>query len=177
VAQNFLELQFGDELDDAALEELATGPLVQRLQISESVPGGLGQCTREMFALAMLVRLGRITEQDVRSTFAAFKKLDRDNDGLLTSKEIIMSAVERKKKEQTVTGAMKRDAGSLLPKQRGALMTSPTNLSSRSHPNYTHGPESRFGRQRTASFESSYSAITYEEGDGDYQPRKSDHFF
>ncbi len=53
-----------------------------------------------MFALAMLVRLGRITEQDVRSTFAAFKRLDRDNDGLLTSKEIILSAVERKKREQ-----------------------------------------------------------------------------
>lgn len=178
MAQTYLELQFGDELDDAALEELATGPLVQRLQISENSPGGLGQCTREMFALAMLVRLGRITEQDVRSTFAAFKRLDRDNDGLLTSKEIIMSAVERKKKEQT--GAIPRDAESLLPKPRnnGASMISPVSMSSRSRQNYTHGPESRFGRQRAASFESSYSAITYEEGDADYQPpRKSDHFF
>lgn len=178
MAQTYPELQFGDELDDAALEELATGPLVQRLQISENSPGGLGQCTREMFALAMLVRLGRITEQDVRSTFAAFKRLDRDNDGLLTSREIIMSAVERKKKEQT--GAIPRDAGSLLPKPRniGALMTSPVSMSSRSHQNYTHGPESRFGRQRATSLESDYSAITYEEGDGDYQPpRKSDHFF
>jgi len=93
-------MQFGDELDDVALRELANGPLVKRLQISENRQDGLNKCTREMFALAMLVRLGRVTEQDVRLTYAAFRQLDKDNDGMLTSKEIIMSmsAAKRKKK-------------------------------------------------------------------------------
>uniref|UniRef100_A0A7S3VAR4 Potassium channel domain-containing protein n=1 Tax=Chaetoceros debilis TaxID=122233 RepID=A0A7S3VAR4_9STRA len=110
-------IQFGDELDDAALEELVTGPLVQRLQLSENNPDGSGQCTREMFALAMLVRLGRITEQDVRSTFAAFSRLDKDDDGLLTSKEIVMSAVERKKRQQIISP---RHDENLLPKRGGS---------------------------------------------------------
>jgi hypothetical protein len=49
-----LIVQFGDKLDEAALRELANGPLVRRLQISEDRPDGLKQCTREMFALAMV---------------------------------------------------------------------------------------------------------------------------
>uniref|UniRef100_A0A7S4MTB1 Potassium channel domain-containing protein n=1 Tax=Odontella aurita TaxID=265563 RepID=A0A7S4MTB1_9STRA len=90
-------MQFGDQLDDAALRELATGPLIQRLQLSVSRPDGLDECTREMFALAMLVRLGRITEQDVHATFAAFKRLDVDNDGKLNSKEIILGEVQKRR--------------------------------------------------------------------------------
>lgn len=41
-----------------------------------------------MFALTMLIRLGRITEQDVRSTFAAFQKLDKQNEGFISQKEV-----------------------------------------------------------------------------------------
>ncbi|KAI2493192.1 hypothetical protein MHU86_21341 [Fragilaria crotonensis] len=59
--------QFGDQLDDAALEELATGPLIHRLNLSAHHSNGLNECTREMFALAMLVRLGKVTERDVRT--------------------------------------------------------------------------------------------------------------
>ena len=88
--------QFGDQLDDAALRELATGPLVQRLQLRANRQDGLDECTREMFSLAMLVRLGRISEQDVQSTFAAFRSLDIDNDGKLNSRDIIMGEARRR---------------------------------------------------------------------------------
>lgn len=70
-----------------------------------------------MFALTMLVRLGRITEQDVRSTFAAFQKLDKDNEGILTSKRAIRP--------------VPRNVGNLLaPRQRRQLSNS--SLSERS---------------------------------------------
>lgn len=121
--ENAVLMQFGDELDDAVLRELAFGPMMRRLQIIESSPEGLGHCTREMFSLAMLVRLGRITEQDVRSTFAAFRRLDRDNDGLLTSREIIMSTVERRKRSAMKEEA-KQSAKNLLPRKMMGL-TSP----------------------------------------------------
>ncbi len=140
--------------------------------MSESSSEGLGQCTREMFALAMLVRLGRITEQDVRSTFAAFRRLDRDNDGLLTSKEIIMSAVERKKKEQMISPRERN----LLPQPRFMVPTETMPLTGQNAstpmPTYTtsnaHNVRETH-RERGLSFESgsasAYSALTYEDGE------------
>eukprot|EP00547_Thalassionema_nitzschioides_P005277 CAMPEP_0194219352 /NCGR_PEP_ID=MMETSP0156-20130528/25758_1 /TAXON_ID=33649 /ORGANISM="Thalassionema nitzschioides, Strain L26-B" /LENGTH=1274 /DNA_ID=CAMNT_0038948977 /DNA_START=58 /DNA_END=3882 /DNA_ORIENTATION=- len=89
--------QFGDQLDDAALRELATGPLIQRLRLSMSRSNGLDECTREMFALAMLVRMGKVNERDVRHTFAAFRRLDVDNEGVLNSKTIITGIMHKKK--------------------------------------------------------------------------------
>jgi hypothetical protein len=68
--------QFGDQLDDAALRELATGPVIQRLRLAGNDPDGLDECTREMFSLAMLVRLGQVSEEEIRQTFAAFRRLD-----------------------------------------------------------------------------------------------------
>lgn len=122
--ENSVLLQFGDELDDAALRELAFGSLMRRLELSDHIHEGLGHCTREMFSLGMLVRLGKITEQDVRSTFAAFRKLDRDNDGMLTSREIIMSTVERRKR-----AAMKEEVretmSNLLPRKGTGRASSP----------------------------------------------------
>ena len=88
-------MQFGEHLDDAALRELATGPLTQRLQLAADRSDGLNECTREMFALAMLVRLGRISERDVKATFGAFRRLDRDNDGKLSSKDIICGMFDK----------------------------------------------------------------------------------
>jgi DNA-directed RNA polymerase subunit M/transcription elongation factor TFIIS len=87
--------QFGDQLDDAALEELATGPLIHRLNLSAHNSNGLNECTREMFALAMLVRLGKVTERDVRHTFAAFRRLDVDREGVLNSKTIISGKIKK----------------------------------------------------------------------------------
>jgi hypothetical protein len=89
--------QFGDSLDDDALRELATGPLVQRLQLSKHKgPVGLEECTREMFSLAMLVRLGKVTEDDIKQTFAVFQKLDVHDEGVLNSKTIIGGLIRKR---------------------------------------------------------------------------------
>ena len=50
-----------------------------------------------MFSLAMLVRLGRITEHDVKATFAAFRRLDVGNYGKLNSRTIIEGEIMRRK--------------------------------------------------------------------------------
>lgn len=93
--------QFGDQLDDAALRELATGPLVQRLQLSTHSATGLEECTREMFALAMMVRLGKVSETDIKQTFKAFRRLDVDNEGILTTKSIIAGMVKSHRSSST----------------------------------------------------------------------------
>ncbi|KAG7349622.1 TrkA-N domain containing protein [Nitzschia inconspicua] len=87
--------QFGDTLDDEALRELATGPVIQRINLASKDSRGLDLCTREMFALAMLIRLGKVTEQDINLTFSAFRKLDVNNDGVLNSKSIIEGMIKR----------------------------------------------------------------------------------
>jgi hypothetical protein len=89
--------QFGDHLDDAALRELATGPLVQRLRLSANRTDGLDECTREMFSLAMLVRLGKVTEHDIRGTFSCFRHLDVNNEGVLNSKSIIAGMIAKQR--------------------------------------------------------------------------------
>ena len=50
-----------------------------------------------MFSLAMLVRLGRITEDDVKATFAAFRRLDVGNYGYLNSRTIIEGELMRRR--------------------------------------------------------------------------------
>jgi Ion channel len=100
--------QFGDLLDDDALHELASGPLIQRLHLSANRPDGLNECTREMFALAMLVRLGKVTEQDISDTFSAFNRLDVNHDGVLNSRSIIAGMIHRSKSKANCNGGMKR---------------------------------------------------------------------
>jgi len=90
--------QFGDSLDDDALRELATGPLIQRINLDGKDSRGLDECTREMFALAMLIRLGKVTEHDIKSTFAAFRKLDVNNEGVLNSKSIIGGLIQKRRR-------------------------------------------------------------------------------
>ncbi|KAL3796897.1 hypothetical protein HJC23_008850 [Cyclotella cryptica] len=87
--------QFGSQLTDDELQELSTGRLIQRLKLATNRPDGLDECTREMFSLAMLVRLGRITEDDVKATFAAFRRLDIGNYGTLNSRTIIEGEIWR----------------------------------------------------------------------------------
>ena len=67
------------------------------MKLATNRPDGLEECTREMFSLAMLVRLGRITENDVRATFAAFRRLDVGNYGTLNSRTIIEGELMRRK--------------------------------------------------------------------------------
>lgn len=89
--------QFGSHLDDEALRELATGPTIQRLHLSAARPDGLDECTREMFSLAMLVRLGKVSEDDIRDTFAAFRRLDVNDEGVLNSRSIIVAMIQRRR--------------------------------------------------------------------------------
>ncbi len=89
--------QFGNQLTDDELRELSTGTLINRLKLATNRPDGLDECTREMFSLAMLVRLGKITENDVRSTFAAFRRLDVGNQGKLNSRTIIEGELVRRR--------------------------------------------------------------------------------
>mmetsp|Transcript_17819 Transcript_17819/g.35741 ORF Transcript_17819/g.35741 Transcript_17819/m.35741 type:complete len:1241 (+) Transcript_17819:179-3901(+) len=89
--------QFGDQLTDDELRELSTGTLVNRLKLATNRPDGLDECTREMFSLAMLVRLGRVTEEDVKATFAAFRRLDVGNYGRLNSRTIIEGELMRRR--------------------------------------------------------------------------------
>ena len=88
--------QFGDSLDDEALRELATGPVIQRINLASKDSRGLDVCTREMFSLAMLIRLGKVTEDDIRLTFAAFRRLDVSNEGVLNSKSIIGGMIQKR---------------------------------------------------------------------------------
>jgi voltage-gated potassium channel Kch len=90
--------QFGDSLDDDALRELATGPLIQRIHLGGKDSRGLDECTREMFALAMMIRLGKVTEHDIKLTFAAFRKLDLHNEGILNSKTIIGGMIKKRRR-------------------------------------------------------------------------------
>ena len=87
--------QFGDSLDDSALRELATGPLIQRLNLATE--STLDECTREMFCLAMLVRLGKVTEEDIKLTFAAFQKLDVHDEGVLNSRSVIAGMIQKRR--------------------------------------------------------------------------------
>lgn len=87
--------QFGDSLDDSALRELATGPLIRRLNLATD--HALDECTREMFCLAMLVRLGKVTEEDIKLTFAAFKKLDVNDENVLNSRAIIAGMIQKRR--------------------------------------------------------------------------------
>lgn len=48
----------------------------------------------------MLVRLGKVTEHDIRQTFAAFQKLDVQNDGVLNSKSIIAGMIQKRRRMQ-----------------------------------------------------------------------------
>ncbi|KAL3894787.1 MAG: hypothetical protein SGARI_007640, partial [Bacillariaceae sp.] len=96
--------QFGDSLDDEALRELATGPVIQRINLASQDHRGLDVCTREMFALAMLIRLGKVTEQDIKLTFAAFRRLDVSNEGVLNSKSIISGMIQKRASQLNLAG-------------------------------------------------------------------------
>lgn len=106
------------------MRELATGPLVQRLNLSyQQNPTGLDECTREMFSLAMLVRLGKVTEEDIKQTFAAFRKLDIHDEGVLNSRSIIAGMIQ---KHRNSTVHLRRLASNETQSTAGIPFTSPT---------------------------------------------------
>lgn len=106
--------QFGSQLTDDELRELSTGRLINRLKLATNRPVGLEECTREMFSLAMLVRLGRITEDDVKATFSAFRRLDIGQHGKLNSRTIIEGEVMRVRSQMNIAAMAQAGEGSEL---------------------------------------------------------------
>ena len=106
--------QFGSQLTDDDLRELSTGRLIHRLKLATNRPVGLEECTREMFSLAMLVRLGRITEDDVKATFSAFRRLDIGQHGKLNSRTIIEGEVMRVRSQMNIAAMAQAEEGSEL---------------------------------------------------------------
>jgi hypothetical protein len=146
--QRTILTQFGDHLDDAALRELATGPVVQRLRLAANRTDGLDECTREMFSLAMLVRLGKVTEHDIRETFASFRHLDVNNEGVLNSKSIIagMIAKQRNSRMSAMTNNVScPDLHTLGRPLNSGTTTYPLHPSSQ----HSSGQQPWFGRQES----------------------------
>lgn len=125
--------QFGEHLDDAALHELATGPVIQRLHLSANRVDGLDECTREMFALAMLVRLGKVTEYDIKQTFASFRRLDVNNDGVLNSRSIIAGMIKKTQQQQRLILALKGQTDDKVCKQKTTI----NNIATTKYPSST----------------------------------------
>ena len=109
------------------MRELSTGRLINRLKLATNRPDGLEECTREMFSLAMLVRLGRITENDVKATFAAFRRLDVGNYGTLNSRTIIEGELMRRKSLRNLS-ALSPDNQLQQQQQQDIVYTSEFNM-------------------------------------------------
>lgn len=75
IDEDFMQKFGGNSNEIIAFRKSGVGPIVRRLQQLKEPGGDLNECTHEKFALAMLVRLGRITEQDIEMSFCAYDKL------------------------------------------------------------------------------------------------------
>jgi hypothetical protein len=148
--QRTILTQFGDHLDDAALRELATGPVVQRLRLAANRTDGLDECTREMFSLAMLVRLGKVTEHDIRETFASFRHLDVNNEGVLNSKSIIAGMIAKQRNSRMSSSAMTNNVSCPDLHALGRPLNSGTAATSPLQPSSQHSRgQPWFGRQES----------------------------
>ena len=112
-----------------------------------------------MFALTMLVRLGRISEQDIRSTFAAFQKLDKNNDGVLRGNSMPLNTLPM---PDLGAPQSQPDFSAMLPRQKNSSSLSET--SALIHP---LASQNIMGDERM-----NYMAISKEDG-GVYIPRNS----
>ena len=54
---------------------------------------GVGQCTREQYVLAMLIKVNKIDQDDIDALERQFSRLDTDHDGKLTPADL--TEVER----------------------------------------------------------------------------------
>jgi hypothetical protein len=148
--QRTILTQFGDHLDDAALRELATGPVVQRLRLAANRTDGLDECTREMFSLAMLVRLGKVTEHDIRETFASFRHLDVNNEGVLNSKSIIAGMIAKQRNSRMSAMTNNVSCPDLHALGRHSISPTTATMTSPLHPSHPRNSgQPWFGRQES----------------------------
>jgi len=116
--------QFGAHLDEAGFRELTSGDLIREIreslkceaerkldkkrareQQSKYIEGTKLDplsCTREEFLVAMFVRLGKVSMDDVQAIMGVFDRLDAGNDGVLNSRDIIFGEIQRRSNTRTM---------------------------------------------------------------------------
>ena len=76
--------QYGDTLSHEEFLELTRGELIRSLNVDADD----GKCTKATFALAMLVKLGRIDAADVAACASQFDRLDHNASGFLAREDV-----------------------------------------------------------------------------------------
>jgi hypothetical protein len=71
--------------------------------VGDSGGAGLFECTKEQFALAMLLKLKKISMDDIKACMRQFKQLDKDSSGILDAMDVLLAreahAAKRKRKQ------------------------------------------------------------------------------
>ena len=83
-AQRGVLRAYGDVLTEETLEALARGPLVKRLGLSQDD----SFCSRDEYALLLLVQQGKVSEADLAEVRASFDTLDVDKSGRLWRRDL-----------------------------------------------------------------------------------------
>ena len=99
-AEDIVRNQFGDEL---TAEEL-------RMLCKVGEPS----CSFHEYVLAMMVKLGKIDQDDIDACASHFQKLDTDNDGVLTVKDL-----NEREREDYATGHGVRETRSISSRHIG----------------------------------------------------------
>jgi len=86
--EEHVETQFGDKLSKSTYEVIIQK--VEHLKLTRS--SGPATVSQAEFALAMLLSLGRISEEDVAECVTTFDHLDGDHDGLLTPTDVTVTS-------------------------------------------------------------------------------------
>jgi hypothetical protein len=109
-AEEIVRNQFGEEL---TAEEL-------RMLCKVGAPS----CTFHEYVLAMMIKLGKIDQDDIDDCARSFQKLDTDNDGMLTVKDL-----NKREREDYATGQGVRETRDMSSHELfvGVLSTVPPN--------------------------------------------------
>ena len=78
--------QFGEHLSASELIELTDGKFMKEMGLHESTQSDA--CTRNEFILAMLLRLEKVSKQDLAACRVQFDKLDADGSGTLDRNDV-----------------------------------------------------------------------------------------
>ena len=89
--------QYGDTLKHQDFLELTRGELVSSFGILDDAPASMTKngraggrrCSKAAFALAMLVKIGRVEIEDVQEAFYHFDRLDHNNHGYICLDDVV----------------------------------------------------------------------------------------
>jgi len=94
--------QFGREVTAEELEVLAHGEEVRKLNL-DSLPNGI---TRAEFCLFMLVKMGRVEEDELNASQSAFDALDACGDGVLDLRDLRVRSRHLSLRFETVSSSL-----------------------------------------------------------------------